>query len=649
MIYPALQQGMTGADSVGDILNRINSPTDLKGLAPEELNQLAEEIRSELVNTVTKTGGHLASSLGVVELSIALHRVFDSPRDKIIWDVGHQSYAHKLLTGRRTKFDTLRQHRGISGFPDPHESPHDAFGTGHASTSISAALGMAVARDLAGEDFQVVAVIGDGSLTGGMAFEALNHGGHVGTRFIVILNDNAMAISPNVGALSQSLNKITLDPRYYRAKRRASRVIPMLPGGKTFWSWMERFKTGVKGVVLPTTLWDSLGFKYIGPIDGHNISELEKALIRARDYELGPVFIHVITRKGKGYEPAEEDSIKFHGISGKNSVSNDIPSYSEVFGKALLRLFHENERLVAISAAMTEGTGLSLVAKKFPKRVFDVGICEQHAVTYAAGLATQGFIPIVAIYSTFLQRAFDQIIHDVCIQNLPVVFALDRAGIVGEDGKTHQGTFDLSYLGCIPNLVIAAPRDENELGHLLYTATRAGCPMAIRYPRGSGLGVPLDAKFKELPIGRGEVLKTGDDLTIIAIGSAVAPAMGAAWILNQKGIDATIVNARFAKPLDSELILETVSKTRRLVTVEENVLNGGFGSAVLSLLSSIAGVRSLRIGIPDEFVEHGSQEILRANYCLDDEGITQRILSFFFPELARTFQPSKAKRKDSIR
>jgi len=624
------------------ILDRINSPADLKGLTQPELDQLAEEIRYEMVNTVTKTGGHLASSLGAVELSIALHRVFDSPDDKIVWDVGHQSYAHKLLTGRRDRFDTLRQLGGISGFPDRAESPHDAFSTGHASTSISAALGIAVARDLTGDNFQVVAVIGDGSLTGGMAFEALNHGGHLGTRIIVVLNDNAMAISPSVGALSQSLSKMTLDPRYYQAKEGAGQLVKMLPGGKTVWSGMKRLKTGVKGVILPTTLWESLGFKYIGPVDGHNVAGLEEALTKARNYLPGPVFVHVITTKGKGYEPAEEDSIKFHGISGKNSASNGIPSYSEVFGKTMLRLFQENDRLVAISAAMTEGTGLSLVAQKYPKRVFDVGICEQHAVTFAAGLATQGFIPIVAIYSTFLQRAFDQIIHDVCIQNLPVIFAIDRAGIVGEDGKTHQGTLDLSYLSCIPNLVLAAPRDENELGHLLYTAVKCGCPMAIRYPRGSALGISVEKKLKELPIGKGEVLKTGEDLTIIAIGSAVASAMDAAWILNKKGVDCVIVDARFAKPLDSELILETVSKTKRLVTVEENVLAGGFGSAVLSLLSSIGGIRALRIGIPDEFVEHGTQELLRAGYSLNAEGIAQRILSFF-PELARSSPTSKTK------
>jgi len=627
---------------VGNILDNIKSPADLKGLSYPELSQLAKEIRSELVNVVSNNGGHLASSLGAVELSIALHRVFNSPIDKIIWDVGHQSYAHKLLTGRRERFNTLRQYSGLSGFPDRLESPHDAFSTGHASTSISAALGIAVARDAAGKDFHVVAVIGDGSLTGGMAFEGLNHAGHLGNRMIVVLNDNAMAISPSVGALSRSLNKITIDPRYYLAKEEAGRVIKMLPGGTTVWSGMKRFKTGIKGVVLPTTLWDSLGFKYIGPIDGHNIAELEEALIKARDYTPGPVFLHATTTKGKGYEPAEEDSIKFHGLSGRNNVSTNIPSYSEVFGKTMLRLFQENEKLIAISAAMTEGTGLSLVAQKFPKRVFDVGICEQHAVTFAAGLATQGFVPIVAIYSTFLQRAFDQIIHDVCIQNLPVVFAIDRAGIVGEDGKTHQGTLDLSYLSCIPNLVVAAPSDENELGHMLYTAVRYGGPIAIRYPRGNGWGVSLEEKLKELPIGKGNIIKTGSDLAIIAIGSAVVPSLEAAWILNKKGIDCAIVNARFAKPLDSDLILETVSKTKRLVTVEENALAGGFGSAVLSLLSSIAGVRALRIGIPDEFVEHGPQELLRANYSLNAEGIVQRILSFF-PELARHPYHTKAK------
>ena len=618
---------------MANVLDRINGPADLKGLTHSELKQLAKEIRAELVTTVTKTGGHLASSLGAIELSIALHRVLNSPRDKIIWDVGHQSYAHKLLTGRREEFGTLRQYHGLSGFPDRDESPHDVFSTGHASTSVSASLGIAVARDLAGDNFHVVAVIGDGSLTGGMAFEGLNQIGHLGTKIIVVLNDNAMAISPSVGAISRSLSKIRIDPRYHRAKEEAERLIEIMPGGKTVWKGMRQLESGFTGMILPTQMWEELGFRYIGPVAGHNIDELEEALAKARDYSRGPVFVHVVTTKGKGYEPAEDDCIKFHGISAKGAAKSSAPSYSKVFGQTMLQLFRENERLIAISAAMMEGVGLNSVAEEFPKRVFDVSICEQHAVTFAAGLATQGYIPVVAIYSTFLQRAFDQVIHDVCIQDLPVVFAIDRAGIVGEDGKTHQGIFDLSYLSCIPNMVIAAPSDENELRHLLYTATKAGRPMAIRYPRGCGLGVPMDEHFYELPIGKGEVLKQGDDVAIIAIGSAVAPSMEAATLLNSKGINCAVVNARFAKPLDFDLILDLVSKTRRLVTVEENVLAGGFGSAVLELVSSIADMRILRIGIFNEFVEHGPQDILRANYNLDAEGIAHRIMSFF-PELA---------------
>jgi len=612
-----------------DILEGIDSPADLKSLTLSELNQLAEEIRSKLVSTVTKTGGHLASSLGAVELSISLHRIFDSPADKIIWDVGHQRYAHKLLTGRRAQFNTLRQYCGLSGFPDRSESPHDAFGTGHASTSISAALGIATARDLSGESYNVVAVIGDGSLTGGMAFEGLNQAGHLGTRMIVILNDNAMAISPNVGAVSRALNMITLDPRYYRAKEEASRMIRRMPWGSTAWRSAKRLKSGLKEILLPTQIWEYLGFKYIGPVAGHNLADLEEALAKARDYSHGPVLIHAITTKGKGYEPAEDDCIKFHGVSAECTARSDAPSYSRVFGETMLRLFRQNEKLVGISAAMTDGTCLNIVADEFPKRVFDVGICEQHAVTFAAGLATQGYIPVIAVYSTFLQRAFDQVIHDVCIQNLPVIFALDRAGIVGEDGKTHQGTFDLSYLSCIPNLVIAAPGDENELGHLLYSAVSSGQPTAIRYPRGSGLGVHIDENFRELPAGKGQILKYGDDLAIIAVGSAVAPSLESAEILSKKGVNCAVVNARFVKPLDSEIIRELAGKTGRLVTVEENVLAGGFGSLVLSEINDIPNVRVLQIGIPDVFVEHGTQEILRSNYRLNADGIANRILSFF--------------------
>ena len=620
---------------MSQILDRIDSPADLKSLTPSELRQLAAEIRDELITTVTNTGGHLASNLGVVELSIALHRVFDSPKDKIIWDVGHQSYVHKLLTGRRRRFSTIRQYKGLSGFTERSESPHDVFGTGHASTSISAALGMATARDLAGEDFHVVAVIGDGALTGGMAFEGLNQAGHLGTRLIVVLNDNAMAISPSVGALSRSLSKIRLDPRYYRAEERAESMIGRLSLGFPIGRVWRRLKRGFKGLVMPTMFWEELGFKYIGPVDGHNIAELEAALALAKGFPSRPIFLHVLTKKGKGYEPAEKDVVGFHGVLPYCAEDSDIPSYSDVFGQTLLRIFRENPKVVAITAAMPEGTGLSIVSREFPKRVFDVGICEQHAVTFAAGLATQGLIPIVAIYSTFLQRAYDQVIHDVCLQNLPVVFAIDRAGIVGEDGKTHQGALDLSYLGCIPNLVIAAPATENELQHLLYTAVDLGRPMAIRYPRGKGRGVPLDDELRQIPIGQGQVIRHGSDIVLLAIGSMVAPALGAAEILSEVGVECTVVDARFAKPLDSELILKLAAEIKRVVTVEENALAGGFGSEVSGLLknSKVKDAQVVSIALPDEFIEHGPQELIRARLDLDSKGIAQRVLASF-PELA---------------
>jgi len=613
---------------VSELLGKIEGPADLKSLTYSELSQLAEEIRNELVTTVTKTGGHLASSLGVVELSIALHRVFDSPTDKLVWDVGHQSYAHKLLTGRRERFCTLRQYRGISGFPDCVESPHDAFGTGHASTSVSAALGMPLARDLSGQSYHVIAITGDGALTGGMAIEALNHAGHQGTKLIIVLNDNGMAISPSVGALSRLLRRVSLDARYEKAKKGARRTVTFLPSGELAWALSKRIKGGIKRALVPGALWEKFGYTYVGPVDGHDFHELEAALIRARDYEAKPTIVHVLTRKGKGYSYAEADATRFHGIPPGDIETGINKSYSEISGQTVLKLMQENTRVVAITAAMLDGTGLALASRVFPHRVFDVGICEQHAVTFAAGLASQGFIPIVAIYSTFLQRAFDQVVHDVCIQNLPVVFAVDRAGIVGEDGKTHQGILDLSYLSCIPNLVVAAPRDENELRHLLYTAVKAGCPMAIRYPRGSVLGVSLEDEFRELPLGKGEALKDGSDIAIVAIGSTVAPSVEAARILGEKGIDCAVLDARYTKPLDSELILESASKTKKVVTVEENVLAGGFGSAVMDMVSSINGVRVLRMGLPDEFIEQGPQELLRANYKLDAKGIAVRIESF---------------------
>jgi len=613
------------------VLDSVNQPADLKRLSLTQLQMLAAELREDLVCMVEANGGHLASNLGVVELTIAMHRVFDSPRDKIIWDVGHQSYVHKLLTGRKERFHTLRQFGGLCGFTDRNESPHDAFGAGHASTSVSAAAGMAIARDLAGEKHHVLAVIGDGALTGGMALEALNQVGQMRSRLIVVLNDNGMAISPSVGALSKRLNKVRLNSRFLRAERGLSEAVTRLPMGQRVG---KRIKRGVKGFLLPMTMWEELGFAYLGPVDGHNIAELEAALKHAREYDKGPTFIHVITTKGKGYQPAEDDAVRFHGISGANGKSTGI-SYSEVAGRTVLNIARENPRVVVITPAMLDGTGLTAAAREIPRRVFDVGICEEHAVTFAAGLATQGFIPIVAVYSTFLQRAFDQLVHDVCLQKLPVVFIIDRAGIVGEDGKTHQGTLDLSYLSCIPNLVVAAPKDENELQHLINTAVKAGQPMAVRYPRGSGPGAKLDKALQELPVGKGEVLRTGEDVAILALGATVYPSMEAAAALSRSGVECTVVNARFTNPLDVQLISDIARKARRLLTVEENVLAGGFGSAVLQMLNSyqVSGGQVKCHGLPQVFVEHGSQAILRAKYGLDAPGIARQVL-VAFPELS---------------
>ncbi len=611
------------------LLDKIDNPADLKGLTPHELKQLASDIREELVAIVSANGGHLASNLGVIELTLALHRVFDSPRDKIIWDVGHQSYVHKLLTGRRQRLASLRQYGGLSGFTCRNESEHDPFGAGHASTSVSAALGIAIARDLAGDNYHVVAVIGDGAITGGMALEALNQVGHLGSRLIVVLNDNGMSISPTVGAIAKLLSRVRFDHRYRQAKETSRRLLTTFPLGGRLWQASQQVKSRFKGLVMPTMVWEELGFTYIGPIDGHNIRELEIALTQAREYYFKPTFVHVITTKGKGYTPAEDDAVYFHGVPAKGISTKAIPTYSEIFAQTVLRLARENPNLVAVTPAMPEGNCLSIVEAEFPQRVFDVGICEQHAVTFAAGLATQGFIPIVAIYSTFLQRAFDQIIHDVCLQDLPVIFAIDRAGIVGDDGKTHQGTFDISYLTLIPNLIVSAPKDENELQHLLYTAVRSHHPMAIRYPRSPGLGVELDTKLHEIPIGKGEIIRHGEDVAILAIGAMVAPALEAAQELTSSGIEATVVNARFAKPLDSELIIDLASRIKRIVTVEGNALSGGFGSSVADLLqkSGIINAQVKSIGIPDEFVEQGSQAVLCSKYGLDAKGIAQQVLA----------------------
>jgi 1-deoxy-D-xylulose-5-phosphate synthase len=609
------------------LLDGINCPADLKGLSLSQMNELAGEIREELVSTVTQTGGHLASNLGVVELTLALHSIFDSPRDKIVWDVGHQTYVHKLVTGRRGGFPTLRQHGGLCGFPDPEESPHDVFIAGHAGNSVSAALGMAVARDMAGEDYHVIAVIGDGAMTAGMALEALNHAGHLGIRLIVVLNDNQMSISPNVGAVSRSLNRLRLHPRYHQAKEEAEQLLTKLPLGCQVIQAGKRVKKGFKGLLIPTMLWEELGFTYMGPVDGHNIEELRQAFLQAKEYPSKPTLIHAITQKGRGYGPAEEDAVGFHGLAPNHKHQKSIPSYTQVFAQTVVALARENPRVVAVTAAMQEGTGLALAAKEMPGRIFDVGICEQHAVTFAAGLASRGFVPIVAIYSTFLQRAYDQVLHDVCIQRLPVVFALDRGGIVGDDGKTHQGLFDLSYLRHIPNLVVAAPKDEGELQRLLYTAVEANLPMAIRYPRGAGVGVPLDKEPQPLPLGRGELLREGRDVAILAVGPVVHQALQAAERLAAEGIECAVANARYIKPLDAELVTQLARRCGLLLTVEENTLAGGFGSGVLELLSSsgLAQVRVDRLGIPDQFVEHGDPLILRAKYGLDAEGIARHV------------------------
>lgn len=614
------------------VLGAIKEPSDLRKLSDVDLNILAQEIRQTLVNTVTSNGGHLASNLGVVELTIALHRFFSSPEDKILWDVGHQSYVHKLLTGRQDYFSRLRQTDGMSGFSEPKESVHDAFISGHASTSISAAVGIALGRDLAGKKYDVVAVIGDGSMGGGMAFEALNHIGHLKKKIIVVLNDNGMAISPSIGAQARWMNKIRLSHKYHMAKGETEQILLKAPKGRFLLRNLSRLKSEIKRIFVPLTMWEQMGFEYIGPIDGHSFSEIEKALDKGRHYVNQPVLIHVMTVKGKGYAPAEKDAVGFHGLPPNGEGPKKAPNYNDVFGETLMELFRNDSKLVAISAAMLEGTGLKKLAQAYPDRVFDVGICEQHAVTMAAGLASRGFRPVVAIYSTFLQRAFDQVIHDVCIPNLPVVFALDRAGIVGEDGKTHQGTLDLSYLRLIPNMTVSAPKDENELRHLLYTATCATGPFAIRYPRGQGYGVLLDDELHVIPAGQWELVREGEDLAIFAIGSAVMPSLEAAKRLENDGIKCAVINARFAKPLDTIHLEETLKITRKIVSVEENVLEGGLGSAIAQYLATRNGeeVRFKAIALPDEFVPQGAVSLLRRRYGLDVGGLEKQIRDFFF-------------------
>lgn len=616
---------------MGILLDTINSPRDIRKLGERQLEQLASEIRGFLIENVSRTGGHLASNLGVVELTLALHIAFDTPRDKIIWDVGHQSYIHKMITGRREQFGNLRQLGGIAGFPKTCESPYDCFNTGHSSTSISAALGMAKARDIKREDYSVAAVIGDGALTGGMSFEALNDAGRSSNNLIVVLNDNEMSISKNVGGLSRYLSKLRTYPLYFKARDDLDQILNRIPAiGKSAAKALRRAKGTIKYIIMPGIIFEELGFKYLGPIDGHDIGELCSVFSSAKLLK-GPVFIHIITQKGRGYEYAERKPHEFHGISpfeietGEVKVNNGL-SYSDVFGKKLVRLADEDREIAAVTAAMPHGTGLEPFSRKYPERFFDVGIAEQHAVTFAAGLAQAGLKPVVAVYSSFLQRSYDQLIHDVALQNLHVVFAVDRAGIVGEDGETHQGIYDMSFLTHIPNMTVMAPCDYRELEEMLeYAVLRHRGPIAIRYPRGRGEKILTE--FTRLEHGRGVVVRDGEDVTLAAAGNMLETALGAHEKLKASGISAQIINIRFVKPIDEELILKSVKKTGRILTLEDNAARGGFGSSVLELLSK-SGVKAdtMVAGFPDRPVEHGARGDLYWKYGLDRDSVVSAVL-----------------------
>ena len=620
---------------MSSLLAEIDSPADLRRLNPKDFPLLAREIRQTIIETVSVTGGHLAPCLGVVELTLALHYVFNTPEDKLIWDVGHQCYAHKLITGRAEKFNTLRQYKGLSGFPKQEESIYDTFDTGHSSTSISAGLGISMAKQLKGDNNKTIAVIGDGSMTGGMAFEGLNQAGGLGSDLIVILNDNEMSISPNVGAMSSFLSRKLTGKSMKRIKREMETFLKSFANvGENILQLLKKSEESLKGFLTPGTLFEALKFEYVGPIPGHNVEVMIKTLKNVRDYGKGPILVHVLTTKGKGYIPAEKNPGSYHGVgpfdiaSGSPEPSLPKPvSYTKVFGDSLVRLAELDPRISAITAAMPAGTGLSHFSELFPDRFFDVGIAEQHAVTFAAGLATEGILPVVAIYSTFMQRALDQVIHDVCLPNLPVTFALDRGGIVGDDGPTHHGVFDLSFLRFIPNLIIMAPKDENELQHMLYTAVFYPGPAAVRYCRGNGVGVKLDKKFIKLEYGKGELLRQGDDILLLPVGNRVMPALEAAEGLAKLGVECAVINPRFVKPLDADLISQWAIKTGRVLTVEDNSLKGGFGSAVLELFSRRNIQASTRLlGIGDRFVEHGTQEVLRKICKIDTTAITAAAL-----------------------
>jgi 1-deoxy-D-xylulose-5-phosphate synthase len=609
------------------ILDRIDRPRDLKRLSEKELLALCSELREEIIDTVTKTGGHLGASLGAVELTVAIHRVFDAPSDRIVWDVGHQAYGHKLLTGRRDRFSTIRQYGGLSGFPVRHESDYDTFGVAHAGTSLSAGLGMAAGLEAQGSDARVVCVIGDGGMTCGMAFEALNQAGHLKKNLLVVLNDNEWSISKNVGALSTYLTRLTSRPLYRRLEQDVWDLLGRIPkAGDKAQEAAHRIKESLKNLLVPGVMFEELGFKYYGPIDGHNLPEVLSTLNHLRN-QGGPILLHAVTEKGKGYPFAPTSKTRSHGVSPPSDpTKKKAPAYTQVFGDTLIELAEQDPRVVAITAAMPDGTGTTEFGERFPDRFYDVGIAEQHAVTFAAGLACEGMRPFCAIYSTFLQRAFDQVEHDVALQNLPVRFVLDRAGLVGDDGPTHHGVFDLAYLRVLPNLVILSPKDENEMRHMLYTMQQYdGGPIALRYPRGNGVGVKMDEKLHALPIGQAEVLREGTDVTFVALGSMVQTSLAAADLMAAEGRSVGVVNARFVKPLDEELLLELAGRGGLIVTVEEAQRAGGFGSAVAEFLQDReTGAQVLSIGIEDAFIQHGKPDILHRNVGLTPETIARR-------------------------
>src|SRR6266542_2102724 len=618
------------------LLDNINSPSDLRQLQIERLQEVADEIRQYILETMSRVGGHTGASLGAVELAVALHYAFDTPRDRLVWDVGHQAYAHKIITGRREMLPTIKQYGGISGFLRRDESEYDTFGAGHASTSLSAALGMAIARDRKGEDHHVVALIGDASLAGGMAMEAINQAGHLKSRLIVVLNDNEMSIAPAVGALTGYLNRIRSAHGYHRFKDEVEETLLAIPSvGERLHHAAKTMKEAIAAAILPGALVSELGFKYIGYVDGHNPRALVAALREAQQIKDGPVIVHALTTKGKGYPGAESDYYRWHATgpfdlqTGKPIKSAaKAPTYTAVFGQTLCRLMEKDPKVVALTAAMPDGTGVCQALERFPERAFDVGIAEQHCVTFAAGLSCEGLKPVCAIYSTFLQRGFDQLIHDVCIQDLNVKFCLDRGGIAGGDGPTHHGLLDIAYLRGVPNIILMAPKDEGEMRDMMRTMIEHEGPMAMRYPRGNGLGVPIDVEPRLLEIGKGELLRDGGEVAIVAYGSMVYPSMAAAEHLSKDGIEATVINARFVKPLDAQLLLALARTKRLIVTVEEAYLAGGFGSAVLEALEENGlqdKVRVVRMGIPDRLVTHGDPKLLLAKYGLDADGIYTRV------------------------